>query len=659
MDASDNLLQKADPSAFVTVGGVIRRLNAAMATALGRPAEQCVGHDFAALLPAGQRISAERLLAQGATGKRLAMTVLEFPGPGGASLVFLIEARVAEDSEGGERGGERLVWVHSLDTQNDLASLLIPFRLAAKAAGLGLWMYSSSDRQLEWMGGAPAMAALFPKAAVPLSWAMGRVHPDDQRALRRLVRPTAAQSPWTEIRFRTEHHGWHHLVCQARRIDLGYGGPELTFGVVRDDTEQKTHEEGIQAALSAEQERAALIAEFSSALITATTEQGLQQVVLTRLATTFEGTGALLALVDENILHVSTDAGMSTEEADALHGLSLDDPDPLPDAIRTGEPQLIGSQEDYVRRWPHGAALSWIDLPDSGRAALVTPLGLADDQPLGAWAVIFERDYQPSPDELALMGTLADLAGQALRRVRSQQAHLELATAVQKSMLPTLPERLPGLEVAARYRPSRDGLDIGGDWYDAFVLPDSAVALEIGDVQGHDVDAAAFMGQVRASMRAIASHEPDPGTVLSRTNELLVTMGATRFASCTMLHIEPRDGQVTATSAGHVPVLCAHKDGSHEVLELPGGLVLGVLPDTEYSEETFALDHDSALVLVTDGVVEGPGLTLDAGLDKAGTLAAGALHEGLSAEATADRVLDAVDAVDHLDDVAVLVIRRL
>ncbi|MGW5272618.1 PP2C family protein-serine/threonine phosphatase [Streptomyces sp. NPDC004044] len=62
-------------------------------------------------------------------------------------------------------------------------------------------------------------------------------------------------------------------------------------------------------------------------------------------------------------------------------------------------------------------------------------------------------------------------------------------------MLPTLPEHLPGLDVAARYRPSRDGLDIGGDWYDAFVMPDGAIALEIGDAQGHDVDAAAAMGQ--------------------------------------------------------------------------------------------------------------------------------------------------------------------
>ncbi|MEV6053439.1 hypothetical protein [Streptomyces sp. NPDC052107] len=90
--------------------------------------------------------------------------------------------------------------------------------------------------------------------------------------------------------------------------------------------------------------------------------------------------------------------------------------------------------------------------------------------------------------------TLAELAGQALGRIRLQQARIELATAVQRSMLPTLPERPSGLEVAARYQPCRAGLDIGGDWYDAFLMPAGSVHLQIGDAQGHDVDAAAYMG---------------------------------------------------------------------------------------------------------------------------------------------------------------------
>ncbi|MFC9076252.1 PP2C family protein-serine/threonine phosphatase [Streptomyces sp. NPDC057062] len=397
-------------------------------------------------------------------------------------------------------------------------------------------------------------------------------------------------------------------VREIRRAQRGkYGGPERIFGVVRDDIKKAKLKEKAQAALAAERQRAREVADFSSALITAATEQELRQVVLTRLAAAFGATGALLALVDEGRLRVSTDAGIAMWEAGPMHGLPLDHPSPLPEAIRTGKPQFIPDRKDYFHRWPHGAEFPRLARLGSDYAVSMTPLSEAGNQPLGAWVVTYESGHRPSLDEQTLMGTLADLAGQALRRIGLQQARVELATALQKTMLPTLPEHLAGLEVAARYRPSRDGLDIGGDWYHAFVMPDGTVAMEIGDVQGHDVDAAAFMGQVRLSMRLIAAQEPDPATVLMRTNELLV--------------------------------------------------VLGVVPDTEYREENFTLDEGSALVMVTD--VEGSGLTLEAGLERAGALAARAFHDGLNAEETADRVLDAAVAVDHLDDVAVLVIRRM
>ncbi|SOE31721.1 SpoIIE family protein phosphatase [Streptomyces sp. OK228] len=654
MDTSDDLLRGAEPAALVTLDGVIRSLNAAMATALGRSAEQCLGRGFGDLWPASQRMSAESLVVAAARTKTVAMRVLEFPGRGGVYVACLLEARAVKD----RTGDEQLVWVHALDARNDLASLLIPFRMATAAADLGLWMYSPQKRQLEWLGGAPALVSLLPDPTVSLSSVISSVHPDDREAFGQLVSSTSAQSSWVRLRYLTQHEGWHQLAVQTRRIQLGFGGPERVFGVVRDDTKQEKRKRKAQAALTAERQRAKDIADFSSALITAATEQELQQVALTRLAATFGATGALLALVDEGRLRVSTDAGIAMGEADALDGLRLDHPSALPEAIRTGKPQFIPDRKDYIRRWPHGVGLPRLARLGFDYAVSITPLSEAGNQPLGAWNVYYVSGYRPSLDEQTLMGTLADLAGQALRRIRLQQARVELATALQKTMLPTLPEHLPGLEVAARYRPSRDGLDIGGDWYDAFVMPDGTVTMEIGDVQGHDVDAAAAMGQVRASMRAIAAHETDPATVLTRTNELLVTMDAARFASCTMLHIDPRDGQVTGASAGHVPLLCARKDGSHSIHELAGGPVLGVVPDTEYREETFTLDADSALVMVTDGVVEGPGLTLEAGLERAGTLAGAALHDGLNAEQTADRILDAAVAVDHLDDVAVLVIRR-
>ncbi|MER7679211.1 SpoIIE family protein phosphatase [Streptomyces sp. NPDC096934] len=652
MDASDELLERVTPSALLALDGTVCSLNGAMAKALGRPVEQCVGRGFGDLLPTSQLAAVESLVSHAATTKTVAMRVLEFPGPGPASVVCLVEARRVSD----RAAGEALVWVHSLDAKNDRGGLLIPFRLAAKAANLGVCMYSPQERKVEWKGGAPALATLFPQASMPLSDLFRRVRPQDRSALRRLVRSTAARTPWVKLRFLTEQDGWHHLVCRARRLILGSGGPERVFGVIRDETNREARRRRALIALSTERQRADEIAAFSSAVMTAVTEQEVEQVVLTRLAATFGGTGAALAFSTRGRLRVSSDAGIPIPVA-ALHGLPLDAPSALPHVIRTGEPQFIPNKEDYIQRWPHGAMVPYFDQLDSGYAISITSLNPGGDQPLGAWLVTYDREHSSSPDERALMCTLADLAGQAIKRVRLQEARVELATALQQTMLPMLPEHLPGLEAAACYQPSRDGLDVGGDWYDAFVMPDGSTALEIGDVQGHDVDAAAAMGQVRASMRAIAAHEPDPATVLTRTNDLLVTMDAPRFASCTMLRIDP-DGRVTGASAGHVPLLYARDDGSHSIREMPGGPVLGVLPGAEYAEETFTLDKNAALVMVTDGVVEGPNLTLDAGLARAGTLAARAIHDGLNAEETADRVLDAAVAVDHLDDVAVLIVRR-
>lgn len=94
------------------------------------------------------------------------------------------------------------------------------------------------------------------------------------------------------------------------------------------------------------------------------------------------------------------------------------------------------------------------------------------------------------------------------------------------------------------------------------------------------------------------------------------------------------------------------------IRELPGGPVLGVLADADYRGGTFSMDKNAALIMVTDGVVEGPSLPLEAGLERVATLAAQAAHDGLNTEETADRILDTMVAVDHIDDAAVLIIRR-
>lgn len=224
-------------------------------------------------------------------------------------------------------------------------------------------------------------------------------------------------------------------------------------------------------------------------------------------------------------------------------------------------------------------------------------------------------------------------------------------------MLPAELPRLRGLEAAARYSPARDGLDVGGDWYDVVALPDGTVGVCLGDVQGHDVAAAAVMGQIRSMMRACIELDPTPEAVLTRTNNLLAEMDSGLFASCTYLHLDPPTGRCVLGCAGHVAYVTTGHDGAADVREGPDGTVLGVLAGAAYSQEHFELAPGGMVVLVSDGVVEDRARGLDAGFDA--LRAALDDMRGEPVHDIADRVIAA--AAEHGnadDDAAVVVLRR-
>jgi serine phosphatase RsbU (regulator of sigma subunit) len=251
--------------------------------------------------------------------------------------------------------------------------------------------------------------------------------------------------------------------------------------------------------------------------------------------------------------------------------------------------------------------------------------------------------------------TLGRLIDRAQALVEFQRARVELAEALQRSMLPAgLPE-VPGVGIAARYVPSRRALDIGGDWYDVFPMTDGSVAMVIGDAEGHDVEAIAFMGQVRLSLRAIANATSDPSQVLARSNDLLLTMGCTLFATCCFARFEPRTGELSLASAGHLPAVWATPGGRSGLLLGDRGLPLGVSTGQHYPLIRWRLPGPGMLVLVTDGVVEGPSFPLEEGLTRVELLARAEC--GASPDVVAARVIDVAELTGHVDDAAVLVVR--
>lgn len=255
-----------------------------------------------------------------------------------------------------------------------------------------------------------------------------------------------------------------------------------------------------------------------------------------------------------------------------------------------------------------------------------------------------------------LLTTLQQLTSRARREVELHRARVELAEALQRDMLPPSLPDLPGLRTAARYAPARNGLDIGGDWYDGFVLPDGTLAFAIGDVQGHDVEAAAFMGQVRVAMRAMAATAPDPGEVVGRTNDLLLSVGSGLFATCTFVRLDPVTRELCSARAGHVSAVWATADGRAGVTSDEGGLPLGIRRGERYPVTRRRLTVPGAFVLLTDGVVEGPSVPVDEGLEAVARLVSARV--AADADELADAVLRAAERTGHRDDAAVLVLRH-
>ncbi|MFE5032414.1 PP2C family protein-serine/threonine phosphatase [Streptomyces sp. NPDC056683] len=258
-------------------------------------------------------------------------------------------------------------------------------------------------------------------------------------------------------------------------------------------------------------------------------------------------------------------------------------------------------------------------------------------------------------DDDELLARLRSLTAQARERAEYQRSQVELAVALQRGMLPRDLPDTPRFHLAVRYAPACFGLNVGGDWYDAFTLPDGHIGLSIGDVQGHNIEAAAFMGQVRAALRALATVTGGPGELLARTNDLLVSLGSDLFATCTFMRLDPETGVLESARAGHVPFVWATADGKSGLGEDEGGPPLGIEPGTEYPVACHRLTTGGMVVLLTDGVVEGPSMPIEEGLDQVVRLAGVAAVVGLEAQSLAAAVIKGAERVGHEDDAAVLV----
>ncbi|MER7751389.1 SpoIIE family protein phosphatase [Kitasatospora sp. NPDC097643] len=240
--------------------------------------------------------------------------------------------------------------------------------------------------------------------------------------------------------------------------------------------------------------------------------------------------------------------------------------------------------------------------PLTPAAWAVLPL-IASGRQVGSCLITFATERSFSREDRTLYSAFAGILAQSLERARLYDTHLHRATELQRAMLPRTLPRLPGIASAARYLPSTEGMQIGGDWYDLLKLPDGRIGVVIGDVQGHNAEATAVMGQLRSGLRAYATDGHDPAATLARTSRLLAELDTDLFATCLYLTLDPADGALAGARAGHpAPVRVA---GAKAVeLDLPGGPPLGVDPGQPYQLTVGRLAVGETLLVYTDGLVE-------------------------------------------------------
>lgn len=211
---------------------------------------------------------------------------------------------------------------------------------------------------------------------------------------------------------------------------------------------------------------------------------------------------------------------------------------------------------------------------------------------------------------------------------------------------------LPGARVAGRYLPATRGMDIGGDWYDA-IPTDHGIALIVGDVEGHNVAAAATMGQLRSAVRAFATAGNPPGEVIAGTNRLLIDLGVDQLASCCYVLLDPDRAVAQVVRAGHCPPLLHEPDGTTDILELAGGPLLGIDATAHYPQSRLVLSPGCILALYMDGLVEARDADIAVGINRLRTRLAHADTDSLD-DLVATLLRTAGREPNRTDDIALL-----
>ncbi|MCG5219553.1 SpoIIE family protein phosphatase [Streptosporangium sp. KLBMP 9127] len=608
--------------AFFDPAGRVQRVNDVFVEVVGVPADRLIGRlpsetlaaDLTALIE-----GAVRDVADGGQGIDDGDHRVRVRSADGETSHWTLSFSPVNDDEGVLRAVV-LVGVdmtESRQTEEDLRRSEERYRSLVEAQSQLVWITSPSGAVIE---DAPQWRAITGQGLeeyLAHGW-LEAVHPDDrphtEEAWREALRGRT-MFEWN-YRVRTRASGYRHFEVRAVPI-IRHGRVVEWVGANTDVTPQREAEEmrgRLTDQLGAAALRTARLQGATAILAEALTVEQVVQVIIDVGRTALAADRSAVALLDPDraALKLINSGGVPDAPGDEI---PLSRSSVMTMAVNSRRPVFAespeslsallleaGGGEEAVAGLTHSDERAWVGLPL-----------LAAGRALGALRFAFTRPQKISQEDGVFLEALAGQCALAVERATLFEREHRTAETLQRSLLPDSLPVVPGLVLAQRFRSGSRHVQVGGDWYDAFVLQDGRVAAVVGDVMGKGVKAAAGMGRIRNAMRALALTNPPPAAVLTGLDRVFeATEEEEQVTTLAYMVVEPGTGEGTLALAGHPPPLLVSPQGVPLLCDGEPGTPLGWASSRR--QFRFCVPPGHTAVLYSDGLVENRKRGLDAGL---------------------------------------------
>src|SRR6266545_5056342 len=407
------------------------------------------------------------------------------------------------------------------------------------------------------------------------------IHPEDRVRVEREWRECVHAGKVFDSRYRVRTKTGSYRHYDVRAVPITRDGEVVEWvGANTDVTGQREAEEmrgRLTEQLSAAALRTARLQQATSMLAEALTVEQVVEVITEVGRSAIGADRSAVALLDPERLRLRTINAATIPEipGSPADDIPLDHPSIMTTAILTRRPVLIETPEALRATFDPEANLDFfLDRTDE-RAWVGLPL-LAAGRALGALRFSFSRPRKITEEERVFLEALAGQCALAVERASLFEREHKTAETLQRSLLPDRLPDVPGAVLEARYLPVASNMEIGGDWYDAFMLADGRLAVAVGDVMGKGVTAAAGMGRVRNALRALALTDPRPAAVLTGLDRLFAaTELDEQVTTVAYLVVDPVTGDGLAGNAGHLPPLLLSRDAPPRLDTTEAGTPLG------------------------------------------------------------------------------------